>query len=375
MNDIMREFTTVAQNPLQTAQRWKEAGKQVIGCFPMYVPEELIHAAGVLPITVLGSDKPITLADKYMQPYICGLVRSNFDLALSGDLAFLDGMVFPDICESIQMVADIWNIHRPSPFHFNLLTPMHFVNSPTGKQYLMEQFNKLKTSLEEFTGQQITDRAIRGSIAIYNRNRKLLAQLYQARCLNPMLFRARDIATIVTASMLMPKEDHTKLLAELLKKTEGVQSAPNGKVRVIISGYLCDRPELDILDLIEESGAVIADDDLYVGRRYFQTLANEAIDPIESLAERYIWDVPCPTKINPDNDWADYLLNLVREAKAQGVIIVILKYCEPHSFDYPYLKKRLSQENVPHLMLETERMGASEQIRTRLNAFVEMIRR
>jgi len=124
---------------------------------------------------------------------------------------------------------------------------------------------------------------------------------------------------------------------------------------------------------VEELGALVVDDDLYVGRRYFQTLVNDQEEPLVALARRYIEDVPCPTKYNPNKDWGEYLLRLCREAKADGVFIILIKYCEPHALDYPRLKQRLSQDNVPHLLIETDHSGATGQIRTRLQAFIEIL--
>jgi len=339
----------------------------------MHVPEEIIHAAGILPAIILGSDEPITLANSYLQPHNCALVRSNLDMALTGKLDFLDGMVFPDICDSIQCVSDVWKRHKPGFFYHSLLVPAR-MNSPSSRQFLTQQFIQLKASLEKFMGQEISHKALGQSLAIYNHNRALLSRFSQLRRENPSLLRAKDLAIVVTASMLMPKEEHSQLLTELLSRAQKARPVPDGKPRLVLSGNLCDDPDQAILDLIEEVGAVVADDDLYVGTRYFATQADETLDPIEALAKRYIHDVPCPTKHNPQNDWADYLLGLVKQAKANGVIVLMLKYCEPHAFDYPYLKSRLSESGVPSLLLETEHGKAPlGPIRTRLQAFLETI--
>ena len=375
MEKVFNKFAAVAEYPYSRSVQWKkETGGKVIGCFPMLVPEEIIHAAGMLPVTLLGSDQAITLADQYAHPYICQLVRSNFDLSLKGELDILDGVVFTDFCLTVQMMSDIWIYHKPDYFYHQLILPKN-VRASYSMGNVLPYLDGLKAALEKLGGHEISESSLKKSISIYNENRKLLHRLYELRRDNPGLFRARDIAVIVGAGMLMPKEEHSQLLSQLLDQIQGASASPDGKARLVISGYLCDMPELEVLDLVEELGAVICDDDLYVGRRYFHTLADETLSPMEALAKRYIEDVPCPTKIYTEKDFyfGDYLINLAKEAKAEGVISVALKYCESHLYDLPELEAELSKNKVPNLMLETSHIGASGQFRTRIQAFLETL--
>ncbi len=344
------------------------------GLYPMYVPEEIVHAAGILPVTLLGSNEPVTLANNYLQPYNCAPVRSNLDLALKGELEFVDGIIFPDICDAVTCLSDVWKSHLTSSFYHTILLPAR-LDSPSSRQYLIEQFAALKAHLEEFVDHEISNLDLQRSIAIYNQNRTLIARLYELRRANPGLFRARNIASVVMASMVMLKEDHNQLLNELLARAQKAKPSLNGRVRLVLSGSLCEDLDLRILDLVDEVGGVVADDDLYVGTRYFATSVDEASSPIDALAERHLRDVPCPTRHNPANDWGDHLLRLIRTAEAKGVIIVTVKFCEPHDFNYPHLMHRLSEAGIPHLLLETEQGEAPlGPIRTRLQAFVETLR-
>jgi benzoyl-CoA reductase subunit C len=376
VDDVWSKFANVADNPLDHLARWKKTtGRNIIGCHPMHCPEEIIHAAGALPITMLGSGGPITLANKHLQStFICMPVRYNLDSALGGRLDFLDGMIFPDICEETRCLSDIWKANCSADFHYSLLLPVNLTLS-TAKEFLASELANLRASLEKFTGREISDDDLRRSISVYNYNRQLLSWLYEIRRTDPGLFRTRDVAAVVASSMLMPKEEHSELLSSLLAQIEGARHPSEGRPRLVLSGGLCDMPELDVLDLVEELGAVAVDDDLYVGSRYFATQADETLDPIEALASKFIEDIPCPTKYDPSKDWGDYLVNLVRRSQASGVVIFMAKFCEPHGFDYPHLKDKLSDAEIPHLLLQTDHSGPSGQIRTRLQAFVELIGR
>ena len=376
MDDVREEFRKVVERPYEKAARWKrETGRKVIGCHPMYVPEEIVHAAGALPVVLLGSGETVTLAHRYLQPsFVCLPIRCNLDLALKGKLDFLDGVIFPDICDEARSLSDIWKAHREAPFHYSLMLPAN-LSTPLAGGYLAAQLADLRVSLERFLGHEIADESLRGSIAAYNRNRALLSRLYEVRRGNPGLLRARNAAEAVAASMLMPKEEHSELLSRLLEGLGAAEKPPDGMPRLLLSGGLCDMPDMDILDLVEELGAVVVDDDLYVGSRYFATQVEEGISPLDALAARYIGDVPCPTKFDPQSDWGEYLVDMARRSGADGVVIMMAEFCAPHGFDYPHLKEKLSAAGVPHLLLTTDHTGPSGQMKTRLGAFIELLER
>ncbi|MBT8342734.1 MAG: 2-hydroxyacyl-CoA dehydratase [Desulfatitalea sp.] len=374
MNELMDKFNWVVKDTNAYLTRWKkQTGKKIMGCYPMYVPEEIIHAAGLLPVTIFAKDEPVTLADQHMHRYVCHVVRGNFDLSLKNRLDYLDGVVFTDFCLTVRMASSVWMVNNPQLFYHQIFTPQNMVGDQT-PQSLTRQFVRLKKALEDYTGQEITQDALSKSIAIYQENRELLCQLYKLRQANPERFRARDIAMVVAAGMVMPKEEHSTLLAQLIEQAGALapQQAED-KVRVIISGAFCDFPQPGLLNMIEDTGALVCDDDIFVGRRLFNTPTARDKEPIQALVERYLNDLPDPNKHNPDNEWVPYLVNLVKETKAQGIVMLVVKYCEAHQFDLPYLSKELTAAGIPILIIETNDSGATEQMRTRLQAFTEML--
>lgn len=274
----------------------------------------------------------------------------------------------------VQMISDIWIHHKPAVFYHQLILPKNMRANYT-QGYLMRQLGRLKAALEKLSGREIPEASLAKSISIYNENRRLLHRLYKLRRDRPGLSRARDIAVIVGAGILMPKEEHSRLLSQYLEQVEKTSAYADGKIRLVLSGYLCDMPELDVLDLLEELGAVVCDNDLYIGRRDFNSIADESLSPLEALAERYIKDVPCPTKLDAKQDWSEYLAGLAKEAQTDGVISIALKYCESHLYDVPSLAKNLSENGMSNLIIETGHRGAIDQLRTRFQAFLETDRR
>jgi benzoyl-CoA reductase subunit C len=378
LEEILEKFMSISEDPYAWLGKWKEKNKkQIIACFPMHFPEELVHAAGLLPVIVQRSDERITLSHNCFQAFYCDFSRSTLDLILRGVLDFADGIMLPDTCYVNRGLSHMIQVERPDLFEFDVrMLPMLEAKRPIYKDWLFQELERLKGRLEEFTGHNISDESLKNSIRIYNENRALLRRLYDLRTSKPGLINSKEVLSIVVASMLMPKEEHTELLKRLLPELEKREPVAKNGVNVVLSGAMCEAVSVDILDFMESLGVVVVDDDLYVGSRYFAVDCDEALPPMESLIDRYFnRNIPCPTKYNPDKEYADYLIDRVRRANAQGVIIVLVLHCEPHWYAYPTLKNRLDSAGTPHFYIETEQESLSlARIRTRLEAFLEMVR-
>lgn len=366
-----------ALDPYKSLAEWKErTGRKVIGCFPMHIPHEFIHAAGALPVVMWESNEPITLGHAHVQPNNCGLVRSVVDDAVKGKLGFLDGMVFYDTCNQARGLPFIIGRNARPAYLETTYLPV-ILTSPAAKAYLIENLEELKVSVGNFTGQRVTADSLNQSILLYNKNRSLLRELYGLRRKNPRLLKAREVVAIVRCSMLMPVEEHNKLMERLLGEMETKSVPADEMTRVILTGNLCQAPPADVLNLIEEVGAVVADDDLYTGSRYFANDVEVGENPIEALADRYLRRIPpCPTKVDWETDWSDYIIEMAKGVGAKGVITFLVKYCPPHMCYYPDVKRKLAAAQVPEVLIETEHEIISlEQARTRLQAFMETLRR
>lgn len=375
MSEALRAFTEVAGNPYEKLEEWKErSGKKVIGVFPMHVPEEIIHASGMLPVLLWESDEAILLGHSRIMPYNCALSRSLIDDLLKHRIDFLDGLVFNDTCLQARGMPFIFS--RNSNFGYMqaiYLPPM--LPSPAARGFLVQNLRKLKSGVENFSGREISDEALRNSIKVYNRNRGLLRQLYQMRREKPGLLRAKEVTAVVRSSMSMLKEEHNELMEQLLADLKKKEQAADRRVKIHLSGAMCQAPRSDMLDLMEDVGMAIIDDDLWVGSRYFANEVAEGGDPIEALADRFLKRLPpCPTKVDWETDWGDYLVDRVKGNGAQGVVTLIVKYCPPHLCYYPDVKRKLVAAAIPEIYLEHEHEAVSlEGTRTRLEALLESI--
>jgi bzd-type benzoyl-CoA reductase N subunit len=351
-----------------------KTGKKVVGNFCTYTPEELIVAAGGVPFRLFGTTEDISLADKHLQSYCCSLVRGGLEDALRENLSFLAGAVFPHTCDSIQRLSDIWRLNAGFPFHIDVVLPVK-LDTPSARTYMIDVLTGCQANLEAALGVQITPERLHHAISLYNDIRGTLGDIYRLRSANPGVISAGDLYHVLKASMIMDRDELLPLLHALRDELKaGAKAAPSkdGR-RVILSGGICNHP--DIYTILEESGAQVIWDDLCAGTRYFEGQLEENIDPIEAIADRYITRMICPAKHLTMTARGEHLVNLAKVQKAAGVIFLFLKFCDPHSFDYPYLKKFLDDAGVPNILLEVEaQLPSDAQLRTRFETFVDMLK-
>jgi benzoyl-CoA reductase subunit C len=371
----IEECYQILKDPYGYVKQFKaESGRKVVGTFCSYAPEEIILAAGAHPFRLFGSGEKIHLAEAHLQSYCCSLVRGALEDALGGRLAFLDGVVFPHTCDSIQRLSDIWRLNVPACFHLDVVLPVK-LDTDGAAQYLIDVLNRFRGELGEKLGGSISDDDLRAAIRTMNRIRTALTRIYHLKGERPEILKGSDLFALVRAAMIMDRTRAASLLEEVaaqIEKESASKVAAWPKKRIVLSGGVCNHP--DIYTIIEEAGGAVVGDDLCTGSRYFTGLIDENADPVEAIAGRILTRVVCPAKHRGLTDRADHLIRLVREQRAQGVIFFLLKFCDPHAFDYPYLKEALDREGISSMLMEVEdRLPADGQLRTRFEAFVEMI--
>lgn len=370
----LTDFQLVSTAPEKAARAFKETNQApVIGTLCTYAPEEIIWAAGALPFRIWGTYAQINRADAHLQTYSCSLVRMALEAGLSGQLDFLDGVVFPHTCDSIQRLSDIWRMRIPQHWHVDVGLPAK-MNTASARQYLIDVLRRFKSDLETYCGHPIANTDLVAAGRLYNQLRAQLSRLYDLRRRAPKQISSKLVQATVMAAMVMDRIEFTQTLQTILDQLEPTLT-PDNRVSngLILSGGMCRVPEIH--DIIEQAGGFVLGDDLCSGERYFGgTINTETDDPLAAIAERYYSRVVCPAKHHDLHQRANELTHQVTASGARGVLFLYLKFCDPHLFDYPYLKKALDDQGIPSMMVEIEEQHFSQaQFRTRCEAFLEML--
>lgn len=367
-------LTSKALNTLVDAGRaplaeWatRYPGHRPMGYLCSYVPEEIIHAGGLTPVRVRGNGAPLRRADAHIQSFTCALCRSTLDQVLSGDLRAFAGTVFAHTCDTLQALADLWRMNCDTSHFVDVIMQPVTLGSPAARPYLITELERFRLGLAAFVGRPISEGDLLASIALHDETRR---QVQALRRLRDRLSAVQFFA-ILDAAQTMPRERLNPLLHELLADLEKSTPRDAPGVGIYLVGAVLDEPRLP--ELIDELGALVVGDDLCTASRHFEGQVGVGGDPLAALADYYLGRTPCPTKLQPNHDPGLYQLEQAKAAQAKGVVFVLEKFCEPHAFDYAIARTALERAGVPHLVLEMELTPSLEGLRTRLQAFIEML--
>lgn len=354
-----------------TVQRWREASGKVIGHFQVYFPEEIVHAAGILPVKIRGAQVEAMQADSRFGSYLCSILKTSLELALSERLK-LEMFVTHPICDAARNLAAVWGRNFSYPCQI-LYLPQN-ANSSHAGIYLRGEYDRLRHAVEEISGAPISDAALRNSIAIYNENRALLRELYAIKRAKPWLISADEAYVLVAIAGLIPREEHNELLRVLLPQIYERNTRQQDKVCVVFEGGFCEQPPLDLIRSIARSCYVV-DDDFLIGLRWIIDDVPLDGDPLMNLAHAYLEASSySPVQHDLRKPKETMLLNRIKSAGASAAIITAAKMCEPGLEEQVAYTRALDEAGVPYFVGEfEENMTSFDHMEIQLETFVENI--
>lgn len=354
-----------------------------------YVPQELIYAAGILPVRILGSHETQDVAESHIHQMYCPFCRDVLAQGLQGKYDYLEGMVMSQTCLHMQQAFNIWQLYKPLPYSHFLYTPSPV--SHKADEFFLAEIKTFKESLEKYLGSPISPEALRHALEVYHTNRRLLRRIYELRKNDRPPISGTEAAQMMLAGLFMDKEEHNKLIQELYENITshagaGLRVGPGEAVPVNQPSAISPEPEIrlmllgsenddiEFIRLVEEQGARIVIDDLCTGSRNFWNNTTLKGDPLADMAGAYVNMPPCSIKNIGDRPGFKHTMELVKEYKVQGVIYAIQKFCDTYQFDFPAIQALFKEKNIPILHLEFDFTLPVGQVKNRVEAFLEMLR-
>lgn len=368
---LERMSSSVRNAPAVLEEIKDRTGRRIIGVFHPVVPEELIYAAGLHPVRIFPYfDDSISLADSYLQTYICSYLRAEWDQIVKGKYSFLDGAIIPRSCEAVTFLYQTFKRHNPYPFIDYINPP--WKRSENAISFFVDELGRMKENLEQYAGKEITEDSLRNAIKVYNRNRELLKKVYNLRKAETPPISGLEAIDVVMSGFLLDREEHSGLLEQLLTELAERPQRPKADIRLLISGGCVI--DLRIWEMIESIGGSIVADDVNNGSRSFWHSVEEAgEEPLKALAEAYAM-VPCAFNTSI-MDRFTFVSQMITEYKVNGIIFAVNRNCESEKFVHPELDKKLKDSfNMPMLKIGTDYLMHLVPLRTRIEAFIEMLK-
>lgn len=372
LDEILYESRELLEDTtFPTVRRWRESGGKVIGHFQVYFPEEIVHAAGILPFKVRGAPIEAVQADSRFGSYLCSILKTSLELALSNRVQFEMFVTHP-ICDAARNLGAVWGRNFSYPCQI-LYLPQN-ANSPAAVTYLRNEYARLQRGVDAIAGRPVKEDDLRRSLAVYNRNRTLLRELYAIKRETPWLVSADEAYVLVAIGGLIPREEHNELLETVLPLIAARPNKKQDKIRLVFEGGFCEQPPLDLIRAIARSCYVV-DDDLLIGLRWILEDVPLDGDPLFNLAVAYLEKSSySPVQHDLRKPKEKMLLERIRNSRADAAILTAAKMCEPGLEEQVAYLHALDKEGIPYFISEfEEKMTTFDHMEIQLETFVENI--
>lgn len=372
-DELLKTLEQTARHPARAVKEaMEQTGKKAVGCFPYYTPEEIVYAAGMLPVGLWGGQTDVSLADRYLQSFCCSMMRINLEQGLRGQYDVLEAVIIPTCCDTLKCVCANWPAAVPDVLCVPLVFPQNR-RTPAGLDFLVDGYRRVQAEMEALSGIAVSENDLCRAIAVYEDYRDTMKQFADLVGRYPKTLHARRRHEIIKAGYFCDKAIYTEtvkaLLAELARRSE----EPDDGIRVVLTGILAETDAL--LDLFTANGIVVVADDLAQESRQFRTAARTSGSALERLAHRIVDQEGCSLLYDREKRHGAVLCDLVRDHKADAVVVCMMKFCDPEEFDFPVYREEIRTAGIPLLYLEIEqKMDSVASIHTRIQSFAEMVR-
>ena len=370
LDDALYEVRALVENPeFPTVQRWRAGGGKVLGHFQVYFPEEIAHAAGMLPVKMRGATLEPTTSDSHFGSYLCSIIKTNLELALSGKVQ-LDMFVSHPICDAARNLAAIFGRNFDYPCQI-LYLPQN-PNSSGSIEYLTHEYGRIKRKMEEVTGELVTEEALANSVKVFNENRRLMRELYDIKRETPWLVSAEDAYSLVSVGGMIPREEHNELLTWTMAEIKKGTAHKQDRIRVVYEGGFCEQPPLDLIRMLGRT-CYLVDDDCLIGMRYITEDIPATDNTLEAMATAYI-QTSSYSPVQHDNNKPKerMLLERIANAKADAAIVSAAKMCEPGLEEQVTYTLALDEVDIPYFVSEfEENQNSFDQLEMQVETFLE----
>jgi benzoyl-CoA reductase subunit C len=378
--EVLARASALAEDlNLTEVRRWKEQhpGRLAVGYLPIYAPRPLLEGLGCLPVAVFGGGDQVDIirGDSYFQSYICHIPRSVLELALTGKLDALDGMLFPSICDVIRNLGGMWQLLFPERWTAYLDLPQNF-DPELGGRFYAGELERIARELGQRGAGALEPQALAQAIRAENRRRQALARLDELRRKEPWRVRASEAYVVARAGSTLEADAHTALILEFLDALGEREVKVYDNVRVVVRGSFCEQPPIGLIKTLEAAGCDIVDDDFQLGLRFIEGDISEQGEPLEAIALAYLRrGVATASRYIGDEEKGAALLKDVGAAGADGVIFAAASFCDPALLDQPMLESALDRAGVPHTSLKfSENTGQFQVVREQAGAFSDAVK-
>jgi len=357
-------------------------GSKVVATYCVFVPDEIVLAADAIPVGLCaGTQFSVPIAEEVLPRNTCALIKSSFGFKLGRTCPYVQTshlIVGETTCDGKKKMFEIL-----AEYH-----PIHIMEVPNkkteaGRNLWRGEVIAFKEAIEKLTGNEIQADRLDQATKLVNDRRRALQRLYNTRKAQPVPISGKDAMLVTQVAFYDDVARYVQQVNALCEEVEGRIAAGKGGFpadapRILITGTPMAIPNWKLHHILETAGAAVVCEESCTGTRYFSDLVPEDGGTVErqlgNIADRYM-QIHCAC-FTPNDERLDDIIRLGREYQVDGVVHNNLQFCHTYANEAVKVERVLAKEGIPLLRIETDYSDEDAgQLRTRVDAFVEMIRK
>ncbi|WP_125141829.1 2-hydroxyacyl-CoA dehydratase subunit D [Clostridium transplantifaecale] len=375
MVDLMENLALLeaaCKNPRAQMEHYLAQGKRVVGCFAPYAPEELVHAAGMIPMGLWGGQTELKLAKSYLPAFACPIMQANMEFGLNGTYKGMSAVIIPAICDTLRCMTQNWRFGVPSIQMVPIVYPQNR-KLPASLDYLISEFEQVQVVLATATGQMMKEKSLCETIKIYNEHNAVMREFSNEAVKHLDLITPLVRHYVMKSAWFFEKSEHTAIVKAIISGLRELPSYEFTGKKVILSGITCEPDEL--LKILKENNIAVAADDLaHESRQYRTDTPMSGGGGLRRLAMQWMARYGCSLIHEDGKPRGGIISELCKKTGAAGVINCLMKFCDPEEYDIPYVEKDIRAAGYSCMTMEIDSLNSSyEQVRTRIQTFSEIL--
>lgn len=372
LQQSIARLQAACDNPRAQLDYYLSQGKKVVGCFAPWAPEELVHASGMIPMGMWGGHTELKMAKSYLPAFACSVMQANMEFALKGVYDGMSAVIIPAICDTLRCMTQNWRFGVKSIPGIAIVYPQNRSN-PASVDYLISEYETVLTQLVTVTGKMMSEDSLNATIEVYNEHNKVMREFAAVANDHLDVVTPQVRHTVFKSAFFFEKAEHTAIVKDLI---EGLKARPaynwTGK-KVVLTGIMCE--PVQVLDILSENNvAVVGDDLVQESQQSRADTPEKGGGALKRLALQWNERYGCSLIHELGKPRGGQLAKQCQETGADGVIICMMKFCDPEEYDQPWMEKDLRAAGHPCVSIEIDQQNASfEQIRTRVQTFCESL--
>ncbi len=371
LKSLLGQLVTVADNPKAMQDKYLKAGKKVVGCFPVYTPEEIVHAAGMVPMGLWGGQINPSVAGQYAPAFTCSIMRSCLELGMTGKYQGLSAAIMPMLCDTFRGICGAW---RTGVKDIPLVAFIHPQNRDDSGalEFLKDEYAAVQKMVENVSGAAITEEALQNSIGVYNKHSEVVREFLALANDHLDVITPKVRHSVMKSAHFMEKAEHTELLEQINAALKQLPLHKWQGKKVVLTGVTAE-PN-DLLDIFAENKIAVVADDLAQETRQVRTAIPAGGSALEGLAKQWFERESCSVIHDRSGDRGKLVAKLAKDNKADGIVVCLMKFCDVEEYDYPMIANAGEEQGLPVVCVDIDQSTeGQEQARTKIQTFAEMI--